>query len=190
MKKLSAKNKLVVNKAIASINKIANYVEYNYKAHGWSQKKALNTALQLDRIAELLEDTIQEDWHDEVDYLTSPDGDMDYMEWEADEPYMDTFTAPTAVQEVEADEESYMDWYNSNDNMEVMEYIHEDRREEGNPVLSSKRTPTWKDAARFFQATEESDEEEAEDMDHDEEHEARRRAFKQAQARRQRSRGR
>lgn len=170
MKKLSAQEKGQVRKTVASLDRIASYIEDNYKQHGWTKQKGMKTALELNRIAVMLEDAVKEDWHDDVDYLTSPDTDMDGMEMEPDEPYMDTFVAPTALHEGDADEESYMDWYNNNDNMEVMEYVEEDRRESGNSVQSSSRRKSlWKEATRFLQATEE-DEEEAED--HDEEHEA------------------
>jgi hypothetical protein len=141
MNKIAARKRLAqIRLTVASLDRLANYIQANAKRHGISRKASHDLCLRMDRVSDLLDtvsnDFVDEDWEDEIDFLPMPEEGSMSQEYQDDEPYMDTYDAPTGVMEAE-DDEPYMDWFNNNDNEEVQEYVEEN----GRPGRVSSRAP-------------------------------------------------
>lgn len=179
MNRTAARRASQIRIAVANLDRLANYLQANAKRHGLSPRFAKAVALRMDRVSDLLEevnnDFVDEDWSDDVDYLTSPEQGSLSQEYQEDEPYMETFDAPSGLHEGDADEESYMDWFNNNDFEEVQEHVQEDRAQYGYPNRTSSRrrrlsanVSDW----RHRWAEEGEDDHEAEEMTEEEHKEA------------------
>jgi len=152
------------------MDRVANYVEKNYKALGLTGKQAYNMCMTLDKMADVLDEGELASWTAEYEEdLTParPDVDPD-LELQSDEDYyMGHYNAPSELEEGDADEDSYMDAFNGSDFDNVHDYVQQDRK-------ASKPS-----ARRVRRASDEDDEDHeagfsffAEDDEDDDDHEA------------------
>lgn len=116
---------------VSSLEKIAEYVENNWKDFFATREAAYNFVLGLDTMSDRLENrTASPD-----DYMITPENDVtsmtdnqdDVLEYEADEDYMETFEAPSEWEEGDADED-YMEHFNDSNFDTVQDSYEEELR--------------------------------------------------------------
>lgn len=119
---------------VASCDKIAEYVETNYKSLGLSRQAAFDLCMKLAMKADALEEVM-----DMADLELEIDEDL---RRDMDENYMDTFHAPTRPHIRDMDE-PYMDEFNDSPYDSVNDYVDLDRKLEGNPLAKHSSEDDW-----------------------------------------------
>jgi hypothetical protein len=154
-------NRKAAKQLVVRMERVANYVEANYRKLGLSKKEAYNMCMTLDRMADVLDEGELSSWTPEYEEdLTpaSPDKDPD-LELQSDElVYMNHYNAPSELEEGDADEDSYMDAFNGSDYDNVHDYALEDRKAARRQLRASEEDEDDHEAAFSFFAEEDEDE--------------------------------
>lgn len=154
-------NRKAAKQLVVRMERVANYVEANYRKLGLSKKEAYNMCMTLDRMADVLDEGELSSWTPEYEEdLTpaSPDRDPD-LEIQSDEVlYMNHYNAPSELEEGDEDEDSYMDAFNGSDYDNVHDYALEDRKASRRQLRASEEDADEHEAAFSFFAEEEDEE--------------------------------
>jgi hypothetical protein len=148
------------------LDRVANIIESHHRKLGLTRKQAHQFCFSLDRLADVLDQSDIQQWdvaYEDPELTSDEESFDDELMLQEDEPYMETFHAPSRLHEGDEDEDSYMHHFQGSDFANVNKYMQDGRR-------SALRKPARKLARRklsYHFADMEDDCDEDFDHDHD-----------------------